>query len=176
MDPRFGDAAAAIALALDPEAPPPALRAAVVRAATPIGRLARFVGKLAGMLDVTREHAADLLDRLTELPWTPAHLPGSATCWVAGGPATAGAIRGFVRYPADAEFPPHTHLGDETVLFVTGGATLSDGTELRPGDLYTMPAGSRHSFRSHPGPDLVYFVVVFDGVDMGDGLVLRAVD
>lgn len=153
--------------------PPPGLRDAILAAASPVGRFERFADRLAAMLDVTRERAVSLLDAIPDLPWQPAHLPGSATCWVDGGPATDGAIRGFVRYPAATPFPEHRHLGRETVLFLSGGATMSDGAECRPGDVHVMPAGSRHSFETHPGPDLLYFVVVFDGVDMGGGMVLK---
>jgi len=178
-DPAALEALEALVDELEPLAPPPPLRSAILAAAVSEGRFARFATTFAKLLDVTVEAARRILDTFEASPdWEDGPLPGTcASLWIAGGPATAGCIRGFIRLGAGMTFPDHGHLGDEAVLVLQGSFTdLTNGRESLPGDVVTMPAGSRHSFVATPGgPDLLYFVLLREGVELG-GEIIRARD
>lgn len=174
-----GDAADALSVLLDdltPIAPPPSLRARILDAAVPAGRLQRFAATLARMLDVGVAKAEQLLDTFESMPgWEDGPLPGcSRSLWVAGGAATLGSIRGFIRLDPGVTFPEHRHLGDEQVLVLQGSFVDSvTGATARPGDLITLPAGTEHAFTVvDGGPPLLYFVVVREGVELG-GVAVR---
>jgi putative transcriptional regulator len=150
--------------------PGQALRDRIVRSATGQGRLARFAEAAADMLDLSREAAQTLLDRVDDpCVWSPGLAPGMTLYHVQGGPRVQGAITGFVRIESGAGFPEHEHLGDEEVLIVQG--TCLDSVEskvCRPGDRVRMAAGSAHSFHVRPGPDFLYLAVVFRGIRVGE--------
>jgi hypothetical protein len=142
------------------------LRARLLQSARSEGRLARFAGSVADMLDVSLGKAKQLLERIDDPAAWSLELPGVSFLWVEGGPAVAAAVRGFVRVSAGQEFPHHEHLGEELVLVLQGGfQDPSRGRVFRPGDTDRMPAGSSHAFRALPGgPDLVKLAVVHTGL------------
>ncbi|HRE91677.1 MAG TPA: cupin domain-containing protein, partial [Myxococcota bacterium] len=138
---------------LTPLAPPAALRERLLRSTSGPGRLARFADQLAGLIDVAVERARELLERaLDPSEWEPLPIPGATTLWVEGGPRAAACIRGFVRIPAGAAFPHHTHAGDEQVL-VLEGCMVDDtsGREFHPGEVSSMAAGSSHEYHALAG-------------------------
>lgn len=170
------DALAALAEALPSTAPEPSARARLLGLATPEGRLDRFADDVARLLDVPSDDAGALLARAsTPAPYEAGPFPGVSLFHVEGGPAVAGAITGFVRLVAGAEFPEHEHLGDEAVLIVQGRLLDSSGAERGPGELVPMPAGSRHGLVAKHGPDLVYLAVLRVGLRIGD-VEMRADD
>ena len=67
---------------------------------------------------------------------------GVLVAHVPNGPATEGAIVGFIKLAPGTSFPTHTHLGDETVLVVQGAFRDSEGEEARAGD--TAHRSPRH--------------------------------
>lgn len=142
------------------------LRAALLAAATPSGRFARFKQTVARLLDVDETRAETTLDRIDQPDaWYQSALPGMELVDIDGGPAVKEAIVGWVRLGAGTQFPEHTHGGEENVMVIQG--SLQDdltGQIFRPGDVAKMPAGSTHSFTVRPGPDLVYLLVVQKGV------------
>ena len=154
-------------------APPPELRRRLLAAAELSGRFDRFAPLAAGLLDVDEAAAKVLLDAIGEpSSWHQSLVPGVELYDLEGGPAVAGAIRGFVRMAAGAAFPAHEHLGEEAVLVVQG--SFEDGVSgavHRAGELVRMPSGTRHDFRVRPGPDLVYLVVVQTGVRIGEQII-----
>lgn len=153
---------------LEPLTPPAALRERMLQATG--SRLERFADKLAALIDVTVERAKALLaNALEPVGWEPLPVPGAMTLWVDGGPAAAACIRGFLRIPAGASFPHHTHAGDEKVLVLDGCMIDSTGEEFNPGDLSVMAAGSSHHYVARAGAsDLLVFAVVKEGIDIGD--------
>jgi hypothetical protein len=156
---------------LTPVAPPPALRERLLQSIAGPGRFARFAAQLASLIDVTIEHARELLDRVFDPSgWEPLPIPGATTLWVDGGPAAAACIRGFLRIPAGNAFPHHTHVGDEQVLVLDGCMVDGvSGREFRPGDISTMAAGTSHDYHALAGTtDLLIFAVVREGIDVGD--------
>ncbi|MCC6624687.1 MAG: transcriptional regulator [Deltaproteobacteria bacterium] len=170
-EPGDADVLAALAGALAPMAPPPALRARILDATRAPGRLHRFADKLAAMLDVTIDKARELLDRAADASlWERELVPGMDALWVEGGPAVAGCIRGFARLRAGVAFPDHRHLGPETTLVLEGAMLESGGATVRPGETLVMHEGSEHNYRAAPGgTDLLFFVVVGQGIAFPGG-------
>lgn len=147
-----------------------ALRERVLEGAAVEGRFDRFLAPVAELMDVDEGAARLLLDGIGRPDaFEPSPLPEVSLYHIEGGPKVEGAVTGFVRMPGGAIFPEHEHLGDEAVLVVQG--SFEDGVSgqvHRPGELVRLPAGTRHDFRARPGPDLVYLVVVQEGVKIGD--------
>lgn len=168
QDSDDAELAAALVMALAPIAPPPALRARILDA-TREGRLHRFADAIAAMIDVTVDKARELLDRIADPSvWQRDLFPGLDAVWVAGGPAVAGCIRGFARLGAGQTFPEHEHRGVERQLVLQGAMIDSSGNVARPGDETRMEAGTRHAYRAADGVDLLLFVVIEHGVDVGE--------
>jgi putative transcriptional regulator len=160
------DAFAAVALALPPEPPSPALRARILGDAQP-PRLARMRDKLAALFDITAHKARALLDRLDDdSAWEPGPTPGS---WVmlidGGGPRVAGAFCGFVKMDASVNWPHHKHLGREFMLVLSGGFRQHDGVEVHEGQLHVMEQGSVHGFTIFEDEPCISAAVVFGGVE-----------
>jgi len=160
------DVYAALALALPPVPPSTALRDRVLADVTRVGRFDAVCARVAAMLDLAKDKARDLLRTIDQATsWVPGPA-GVELIHLPAGPAVAGANCGFVRLPASAKFPHHRHRGEERVLVVQGGYQDSDGRIYRRGDDDQKPAGSEHSFTALPGTDLIYLVVLYEGIDI----------
>ena len=160
------DVFAALPLGLPPVTPPAALRDRIFGVIDGASRFETLVGRVAGMLDVARDRARELLAWIDDAGhWVPGPSP-SSLIHLPGGPAVAGANCGFVRLAAGSPFPHHRHLGEEHVLVLQGGFEDSDGATLHRGDEAFKPAGSEHGFTALPGVDLVYLVVLAGGIEI----------
>jgi anti-sigma factor ChrR (cupin superfamily) len=160
------DVFAALPLGLPPVAPPRALRDRIFAVVDGASRFETLVGRVAGMLDLARDRARELLAFIDDAArWVPGPA-SSRLIHLEGGPAVAGANCGFVRLAAGAAFPHHRHLGEEHVLVLQGGFEDSDGATLHRGDEAFKTAGSEHAFTALPGVDLVYLVVLGGGIDI----------
>lgn len=131
------------------------------------GRFAPFIDRLARLVDLAAARAQELLAGLSRPDvWQPSPGPNVHLVHFDGGPACAGADAGFVRLDAGTPFPEHRHLGDETVLVLQGSYLDSSGATVRAGDIVRMPKGSSHHFTAGPDEDLIYAVVVFEGIEI----------
>jgi putative transcriptional regulator len=170
------EARGALALALPPEPPPPALRAQLLASLDEIdapGALGRFAARLADMFDVTVERARGVLKDLADpRSWVPGPAEGIELFHVPGGPRVATADAGFVRLRAGVTFPHHAHGGDEVGMILQGGYVDSDGSEYHPGDEARHGPGSDHAFTALPDGECLFAVVVFGGVRFDNGFVL----
>ncbi len=159
----------ALALALDPVAPDPAVFARLQRSIAQTSRFERFVAKLSELIEVTQEKARALLDDIDQATsWEPGMSPFVQLYHLEGGTAMTNTIIGFVRLEAGATFPHHTHLGKELVMSVQGRWRDDDGTVYGPGDISIQEEGSSHEFSALPDLDLVYLAVIWGGVQIGD--------
>lgn len=149
--------------------------ARLLEAATFEGRLERYSEQLSSMLDVSESKALELLSGVdNHLQWqAEPGLTGMDAVWVEGGPAVRNCIRGFVRLKASHSFPEHAHLGQETTLVLQGRLKLDDGRVFGPGDVYVAEADAVHSLEALEGPDLLYFVVVHQGIRIGSTEILH---
>lgn len=127
-----------------------------------------FAARIAAMIDVGVERAEAFIAQALGGGWDAGPVPGLTTLWVDGGAAAAGCIRGFVRLEAGLAFPEHRHLGDEATLVLEGALIDSDGTTAEAGELVEMAGGSTHGYRAGAGADLVMFVVVREGIAIGE--------
>jgi quercetin dioxygenase-like cupin family protein len=161
-----GSGLAALVDALEPVAPPPALRSRLLDALTAKGRFARFAESTAQLLDIGLEQAKALLDRLDDLSLFEPAFPGAGFFWVDGGPRVTNAVRGFIRVEAGTDFPEHQHIGDEIVLVLQGSFvdTTYDKT-YDVGAQVLMPAGTSHAYTvPGDGPDLLKLSVTQQGL------------
>lgn len=150
-------------------APRPSLKAEILGAVSLAGRFDRFAEKVAELLDVKLGEAKGMLDRVHEAEiWKHGLVPDVSLYDVDGGPRVENAITGFVRMPQGTPFPEHAHLGTETALIIQGSAVNERGELWQVGDVVEMGAGSSHSFQARPGPDLLFLVVVEEGLTIGD--------
>lgn len=157
---------AAIALGVAAISPRPDLRERLLASSARAHRFDDLEARVAQLLDVSRETAAQFLlsiDGPAE-GWSPGPRPAVALLHVDGGPAVRDAVTGFVRVDVGGEFPEHAHVGDEVVLVLQGAFEDSDGRRYGAGDEAVMPAGSTHHFRSIGPARLVGLAIVHGGV------------
>ena len=174
------DVFAQLPLALPAPPPPPELRgrllasvASVASDAVPAGdrfdRFDRFLGRVAALLDVTASRARELVALIDD---PAAWQRGPALTHVVHlqpGARVAHANCGFVSVRAGEAFPTHRHLGSEHVLVLQGGFTVEGGGTFHAGDEDIAPAGSAHAFTALPGAELIFLVVLENGIEMVDG-------
>ena len=174
-----GEVASWLALASPAAAPSEALTARIERSVATTHRFEDLEGRVAELLDVTpRDAAAMLLSIDDPSRWVPAFgAPTSAPVELlhaSGGPAVAGAVTGFVRMAPGTAFPEHEHVGEETVLLLSGSCEDASGEVFHRGDVARMRPGTRHHLRAIGTVRLVFLAViegglVVDGVTLGPG-------
>lgn len=174
LDPGAAQVLDALAAALPRATPAPATRDRLFTTLAP-GPLTRFAGAIARMADLTEARARALLAGLSAARWEPGPA-GTELLWVEGGPATLGCICGFVRLPAGAAFPGHTHVGEEELLVLEGAVTDGVGRTLLPGERAYAAAGTTHATIAVGDGPALYFVVIRAGVDLADGTPIRPKD
>jgi putative transcriptional regulator len=161
------DALAALALALPPVAPPPALRERLLQSVAAANRFEQFADRVAAIIDVTLEKARSLLGRIDDAAsWKESPLPGVRLYHLDGGPALAQAVVGFVRIEPGHVFPDHSHHGSEVALVLQGSCREDNGRVARRGDEVRMDEGTSHALTALPGPDFIYVAVANGGFTM----------
>ncbi len=163
------DDVALIAMTSPPLAPSNAAQARFDEELAYEGPFATLVSSLARLADLGRKKMEALVAGVADAAgWEEGPGDGIRIFHVDGGPATAGAVVGFVKIPAGGHFPEHTHSGRETVLIMQGTLIDSlDGTAAGPGDVVVREAGSTHTTSAGDDEDCIYLVVVFEGVTVG---------
>ena len=153
--------------ALPPMTPRPAARSRLLASVEPVKRLLAMTDRVSDFLGVDRAHARMILDLVDDAgAWVSAPVDGISLCDVDGGEAVAGARVGLVRLRPKTTFPTHTHLGLERTLVLQGGYVDSSGQTHLAGDVVHNPAASRHTFTALDGPDLLYLVALWNGIDL----------
>lgn len=159
------DVLSAVPSTLEAVTPTADARARLLTATIARPRLVEWTDRVAKFLDVATEKARALLTEIGDAarwessPWegvTLFHfdLPGQY----------AGADVGFVQVDAGQHFPFHEHLGEERVIVLQGGYRDA-GRVWGPGDEDTRPAGSRHDYTALDESDLIYLVVLYEGLE-----------
>lgn len=163
----YQDTAGSLGAALTPVTPPPDIKARLM-ASVGGGRFEALATRMAALFEVTVERARELLG-LIERPasWV-TQLPGIALIHFEGGPALANADCGFLRVAPGTIFPPHTHIGDETVTVLAGEMKdLVSGHVIRPGEDYGQRSGTTHYFQAVGDEELIYASRALDGIEVG---------
>jgi len=157
------------ALSADEAAPRVSLKDAILSKLSATGRFDRFIDRVSELLDVPPDGAKAMLDAIhIDDSWHTGLLPDVHLYDVDGGPSVQNAITGFVRMAQGTPFPEHEHVGEETALIIQGSAVDNHGELWRVGDVVVMNPGTDHSFQARPGPDLLFLVVVQQGLKIGE--------
>lgn len=152
----YQQTAGALGAVIQPVAPSPEVKQRLL-ASVGGGRFDSFAGRVAKLFDVTLDRARELLG-LIERPasWVP-QIPGIGLVHFEGGPSTVGADCGFVRMAPGVIFPPHTHLGDELSMVLSGQIhDVTNDRVLRPGDDYVQAEGTTHYLMCVGDEDCLY--------------------
>jgi hypothetical protein len=152
---RAGESASSIAAARDlvaaigyapRQSPTAALRARVMASATRRSRYGRFADRVARLFDIPIETAERLLSDLGDPSrFVPSGIPGVDVIPVEA-PSFPGALTVLARIQPGVHFPLHAHVGDETMLILSGGLREVGGQEAWGGDELFRPDGSQHAF------------------------------
>ena len=130
-----------------------------------------FSARMAKMFDVSVDRAREFLGLAERsASWEPQPVPGIHLVHFDGGPAYAAADCGFVRLADGAMFPPHTHLGEEVSLILSGQleAIAADGSKqiLSAGDELVQPEGSGHHLVAIHG-ECIFAARAMNGIAIG---------
>jgi anti-sigma factor ChrR (cupin superfamily) len=149
--------------------PHPSVRQRLLASMERAPRLEAYVEPVAELLDVPRSKAREYLWRIDDPSrWRPTPFEGVQSLFVKGGPATAGALVGFLRVEPGHRLPLHDHLGPEHGLLLQGRARDPEGRIHGPSTRVDMASGSRHEFEALPIVDCVFLVIAHGGVRFGD--------
>jgi quercetin dioxygenase-like cupin family protein len=164
----YQQAADALATAVEPVAPAQSVKRRLLASAGG-GMFEAFSARMATLYEVTRDRARELLG-LIERPasWVPQIIPGISFVDFEGGPSTAAADCGFVRLTPGTVFPPHTHLGEEAVIVLSG--QIHDPVNNRTivaGEDYVQLEGTTHYLVCVGDQDCIYATRAINGISVG---------
>ncbi|HEU4411468.1 MAG TPA: cupin domain-containing protein [Polyangiaceae bacterium] len=167
----FRDVLGELTLALPRQRPPAGGLETLLAATDPKTPLRGLERRLGRYFDLPPERVDALIaSAFDPARWLDAGFyPGLMLFHLEAGPRLEGADAGLVRIPAGAAFPRHRHLGDEYAFVMQGEFRDDEGKTYRRGDVLFMPAESEHSFDVLPGEDLVYALILYQGVDFSPG-------
>ncbi len=135
-----------LALALEPETPPPEVRSRLLRSVHGAQRYLPFVGRLSRLFDVEVPRMRQLLiDAADPQSFSHAIVPGIRIIHFATGPAVVGRHAGLARVRQGFEFPTHRHLVEEVTVVLEGMLVEDDGRVHAAGDVLVRAPGSRHA-------------------------------
>jgi len=119
---------------------------------------------MASLFDVSVDRAREFL-ALIERPasWN-AEIPGIDLVHFDGGPAYAAADCGFIRLAPGTTFPPHTHLGEEVSLVITGTLQDHEGRLYKPGDELVQAQDSQHHITAVGGEVCIFAARAMNGI------------
>ncbi len=166
---------AELGLILEPVPTPDALRQRIMSSIATTSRFEPLTKTLSDLVKVARDKAADLLSWIDDATkWEPGPGAGITLIHIEGHTGlAANCIAGWVKIEAGGAFPHHEHIGREIVMPVQGSFIDDDGTVYGVGDIAEKAPGTSHSFTvPADGPDLVYLALVWDGVKIGDLVML----
>jgi len=158
---------AALALALPTARAPSALRDRLVGEVERAG-WRRFVDAIGRVWDLgVAEVEAVILATADPARWEPGPAPGTRLFHLAGGPATAGADVGVVRFAPGTTFPAHGHGGAEVYVVLQGALHDSSGRIERPGDVVNNGPDTHHQFVTDPEEDTLIAITLHGGLVIG---------
>ena len=157
----------ALANALPPASPALTLRARLLRSATRSTPYGVFADRIARLFDWDVADAVALLGRLhDDGAWGPAPLDGALVIPVVPGPKYARALASLGKFRPGVQFPMHEHLGEETMVVLSGALESSHGRTLFRGDELVMSRGTRHAFAIIGNDDCIAASVAMGGIEL----------
>jgi putative transcriptional regulator len=118
-----------------------------------VGRFEHLLEQVAQLFDLSTEEARTIVTKVDQPEAFEVQLaPGVWVCPVNAGPRVVeeGAFTVLLKLEPGAEFPRHTHGGEEKVLILEGGYQDSNGKEYWRGELDVREKGTSHSFKGLP--------------------------
>jgi anti-sigma factor ChrR (cupin superfamily) len=162
---RWHEAIAAVG-----EAPAQVVPAADVRArllaSIEGSRFERFAAQVAELFTVPLDAARAVLAKIDDAAAWRTLMPGIDCIRVSGSSNPMQAQCAFVRIAPGTTFPWHRHVGEERSLVLHGGAHMSDGRDLQPGDTLVVDETVEHDFVVE-GDDACIFAVRSSGMIPG---------
>lgn len=147
-----------------PEVPSPEVKARLLASAGG-GPFDSHASRMAAMLDISLDRARELLGLVErKASWEP-QIPGISLVHFVGGPAYLEADCGFIRIGVGATFPPHTHMGEELSLVLSG--RMRDGVTGRvygPGDELLQSISTTHHLTCEGDEPCVYVARAMNGI------------
>lgn len=137
-------ALALMALTLQPQAPPPALRDRLLASVSGPERYLPFAADLSGLFDLPFARMQALLRSLARPDTWQRSAPGIGLVHFAAGPAIVDRHAGFVRMRAGFEISDHRHRVEEVTYVLEGLLVESSGTVCGPGECLRNAPGSVH--------------------------------
>lgn len=167
---RWREAIAAVGEAPAPVRPPADVRARLLASLEGPerdgGRFDRFAARVAELFELSVEGARGVLAKIDDAGAWRTLVPGIDCIKVSGSNNPAQPQCAFVRVAPGATFPWHRHLGEERSLVLHGGAHMSDGRDLRPGDVLVVDEKVEHDFVVE-GDEACIFAVRSNGMIPG---------
>ena len=149
-----------------PVAPSAGLKSRLMASIQPASGFEGFAQTVAAMIDRSVEVARDYFQQMKDPDnWFPGFGDGMQILHVDGGPDRQMAVVGFIQLAPGAAFPPHEHVGDETVFVLQG--RLRDVTseqEFGRGQIARMDADTEHELIGVGDEPTIYLTVVERGL------------
>lgn len=144
------EALALLALGLEPVAPS-AETWRRVQSDVEVGAWSRFTAEVGRVWDLAADEVRAVFERASGVArWEPGPVAGVWLFHLEGGPATAGADVGLIRFEAGTRFPTHGHGQEETYVVLQGRILDDRGTVEVPGDVVHNDAGLVHAYTCDP--------------------------
>ncbi|MCB9635898.1 MAG: cupin domain-containing protein [Sandaracinus sp.] len=157
----------------EPTTAPQDLRARLLASTESTNRFEDLLELVARDADLSPEETSALLLAIDDASrWSPGPTPDLSLLHFDGGPATAGAITGFVRIAPGGRFPEHDHGGEEIGVILQGRVRDTATGEIhgRGARLVHQP-GTEHALEAVSKIPVVYLAVAHVGVVLGGQLI-----
>lgn len=131
------------------------------------GRYERFAGRMASLFDVSIERAQELLGLIERPASWEVQIPGIHLVHFRGGPTYTEADCGFVRVEVGATFPPHTHMGEELSVILSGRIRdHATGLVRGPGDELLHAETTGHHLTCEGDEPCIYAARAMNGIEV----------
>ncbi|MEO8706478.1 MAG: cupin domain-containing protein [Kofleriaceae bacterium] len=129
-------------------------------------RYDQYSAKMAKLFDVTVDRAREFLGLIERKASWELPMPGIGLVHFDGGPAFATADCGFIRLQPGTTFPPHTHVGEEVSVVLTGQIRTDDGRVLGPGDELVQSDRSTHHITCIGDEECIFATRATEGIEI----------
>ncbi len=133
------------------------------------GRFDQLAARMGSLFDVGIDRAREILALAERKSSWVEPIPGIGVQLIhfPGGPRHATADCGFVRLAPGATFPPHTHLGEEHTLVLSGRLhDRTNGRTLGPGDEMVQGSGETPHDITSGGDEVIFVTLATDGIQL----------
>ncbi len=145
-----------LAGALAPVAPGSSLRDRLMGIASGKERFMPFLDRMMTLFDLPESAANGELHTIDKDDEWDDMVPGVRYRDFEGGPGIGEAHGGLIRVEPGASFPPHEHVGDESMLILQGEVEDDSGKRYAAGDLVESASGTSHDLKNVGDVEVIY--------------------